>query len=73
MKKEIVTQYFLYLKDDSGDRVINYDKDKKTIFDLYQQYCEENLDKNYYIDRVQSIRELVASSNDVRQSLFSFS
>ena len=68
MKRNIMTQYFLHF----GDQVLHYGEDKQLIFNKYQKLCEENPNKHYYIFKVQTIREVVAVSADVRQSLFDF-
>ena len=68
MNKNSVIQYFLHF----GDQVIRYGENKKLIFDLYKKLCEENPKKQYYIYKVQTIREMVAKSEDVRQSLMNF-
>jgi hypothetical protein len=68
MNKNSVIQYFLHF----GDQVVRYGENKKLIFDLYKKLCEENPKKQYYIYKVQTIREMVAKSEDVRQSLMNF-
>jgi hypothetical protein len=68
MNKTNVVQYFLHF----GDQILRYSEDKKFIFDMYQKLCEENPNKHYYIFKVQTVREVVAKSEDVRQSLFAF-
>lgn len=68
MNKSIVIQYFLHF----GDEVVRYSENKKLIFDLYQKLCEENPKKHYYIYKVQTIREIVAKSENVRQSVMNF-
>lgn len=68
MNKSIVIQYFLHF----GDQILRYSQDRKLIFDLYQKLCEENPKKQYHIYKVQTTREMVAKSEDVRQSLMNF-
>jgi hypothetical protein len=68
MNKSIVVQYFLHF----GDQILRYDKDRKLIFDLYRKLCEENPKKQYYIYKVETIREVIIKSEDVRQSLMNF-
>ena len=68
MNKSIVIQYFLHF----GDQIIRYSENKKLIFDLYQKLCEENPRKHYYIYKVQTIREILAKSENVRQSVMNF-
>ena len=68
MNKTNVVQYFLHF----GDEVVRYSENKKLIFDLYQKLCEENPKKHYYIYKVQTIREIVAKSENVRQSVMNF-
>lgn len=68
MNKNIVIQYFLHFE----DQIIRYSENKKLIFDLYRKLCEENPRKHYYIYKIQTIREIVAKSEDVRQSLMNF-
>jgi len=68
MNKSIVIQYFLHF----GGQVVRYSENKKLIFDLYKKLCEENPQKYYYIYKVQTIKEVVAKSEDIRQSLMNF-
>ena len=66
--KSVVIQYFLHF----GDQILRISQDRKLIFDLYQKLCEENPRKHYYIYKVQTIREIVAKSENVRQSVMNF-
>jgi hypothetical protein len=68
MNKTNVVQYFLHFE----DKILHYSENKKFIFGKYQKLCEENPRKNYYICKVQTTREIVAKSEDVRQSVFTF-
>jgi hypothetical protein len=68
MNKTNVVQYFLHF----GDQILHYGENKKLIFDKYQKLCQENPKKHYYIYKVQTTREVIAKSDDVRQSLFTF-
>jgi hypothetical protein len=70
MNKTISTQFFLQQDFGSGEKmVLATSKVKKNILDLYAIKCEQQPNSKYLVLREETLTEVIAESEDVRQSL----
>lgn len=75
MNKNVTTQYFLrYVPKDKTKKCATLfaSYDKEEIFEFYISQSSENPREDYRIDKVTTQVEIIAQTNDFRQSLFDF-
>lgn len=73
MSKNISTQFFLEQDFGSGNKMIlRTSSNKKDILDLYRLVCETNPKCKYRVFKEETLTEMIAESEDARQSTFVF-
>lgn len=66
------SKYYLQQIDGDNEITIRESSDKKLIFDLYDLLNEKNKKSIYHVVCEEVTREVIAKSEDLRQTIFSF-
>jgi len=70
MNKTISTQFFLVQESSDKEKIVLLEsKSKKSVLDLYQVMCESKPNSKFLVVREETLTEVIAESEDLRQSL----